>query len=122
MINLQYNQQEEILTWEFKDSVNTADILESFELIAKYSETKKRLRIYCDALNYKLEIKQSELIKINKKALLYIPLFESFRLSVAVNNPKATAFFMLIFMTLKSNIFTAKVFSTESAAKKWLKE
>ena len=64
MINLQYNPEEEILIWEFKDSVNKTDILESFESIAKYSETRKSLRIYCNALNYKLEIKQSELIEI----------------------------------------------------------
>jgi len=122
MIILQYNPEEEILIWEFKDSVNKTDVLESFESIVKYSETKKKLKIYCNALNYELEIKHSELLEINKKALSYISLFESLRLSVAVNNPKATAFFILIFMALKSTKFTAKVFSTENAAKKWLKE
>ena len=122
MINLQYNSQEEILIWKFKDSVNKTGILESFESIAKYSETRKSLRIYCNALNYKLEIKQSELLEINKIALSYIPLFERFRMSVAVDNPKSTAFFVLIFMALKSTTFTAKVFSTEYAAKKWVKE
>ena len=120
MINIYYSSEEEILHWEFNNTITKSNILDSIEEIKEYSLSRSRLKIYCNSLNAKLDIKHTDLIEISQKAHSYMNLFDNIRLSVVVEAPKATAFFMMTFMNLNDIRFKGKVFSTLDAAKIWL--
>lgn len=118
---IRFDEKEQILYRRVQGLGDVKDILNSFEILMKDKMLPRELSIIDDSTKAKFVIDVSELEfvveKIEKIASTYILI----RHAVIHSDPENTALTIVIGNSLKSDNYFFDVFSTEEAAKKWVR-
>ncbi len=120
MINLSFDYQENILNVKPLGSINLVDILNGYENLINNKSLPKELKILVDYRETVINISEDELPFIIEKVEILLENFISIKQAIIHDNPKSTAFAMLISLHIKSEKYRLQIFSTIESAKRWL--
>lgn len=101
--------------------VSLPDMIRRMETRLNDPETPRVLYLLEDARLAKVSFSYEELDILVEKFTQFLPSFEKIRHAVVQSTPINTAFTVAIRQRINSPIYVMEVFSTLSAARKWLK-
>ena len=121
MIENKYNEEEHILYVTITGEVQLQDMLDALGFIISSPELPRNLKILENATNAKIVFKVEELELIVEKLNECLLDFDSIQHAVIHSQPIGSAFVIIITKMIHHSGYVLKDFSTETAAKSWLK-
>jgi len=121
MNKVRFDNTEQILIVESNKRINIDDVLEFVEKIKNNDTLPRRLSILEDVRNVDISFNIEDISKIIYKIKEAIPKYEIVFNAVVLNKPIIAACVILVGQELGYEKCRCEVFSTEEAAKKWLR-
>jgi len=121
MNKIRFDNTEQILIVESNKRINIDDVLEFVEKIKNNDTLPRRLSILEDVRNVDITFNFKDISKIIEKIKEAIPKYEKVYNAVVLNKPIITACVILVGQEVGREKCQCEVFSTEEAAKKWLR-
>lgn len=120
MINWQFNKEIDILEVHYEEIITLTEINEFVSKISMDKKLPRNLKILTDATKAKYNIQSHEIDELKQTLRKQLNSYEYIKAAFIHNNPKETALSILLQKSLQNINYYHKVFSTYSAAIKWL--
>ncbi|MDF1550711.1 MAG: STAS/SEC14 domain-containing protein [Bacteroidales bacterium] len=122
MIEISYNNQEDIIYVRRVGEISSEDIFKYINEIDKQFENHKTLYVLSDTRGSQTLFHQNDLVLFVAEIKKRIGPYKKVREASIVDNPYDTALGMMYeYIASEIDKFKCKAFSTEEAAKSWLK-
>jgi hypothetical protein len=121
MVENVFNEEDGILYVTIKGESDLQDMLNAMEYFATNPKLPRNLKILENATDAKILIKVGDLELIAEKLMIHLRNFDSIRHAVIHTEPMGSAFVIIITKMINHSGYILNEFSTEKAAKIWLK-
>ncbi|MFO7830044.1 MAG: hypothetical protein R6V23_15575 [Bacteroidales bacterium] len=120
MITYQFNEELQILEVTYLGAIKFNDLIEFGNNVYKDETLPRKLKILTDATNARYNIKHSDLKILINSLKEHVSVYESVKAAFIQDQPKETAFSLIVEMNAKIPNYYHAVFSTREAAFSWL--
>lgn len=122
MITFEYNSKPGILEVIYSGEINLEELNNYGEQLYKDKSLPRRLKILTDVSNGCYIISPSEFPELKRNLEIHLSAYEHIKAAFVHSKPKETAYSLIISQENSIPNYERKVFSTMSAARRWLLE
>lgn len=120
MITFKYDQEQGILEVKYSGQITIEELNNYGEQIYKDKSLPRRLKILTDVSDGYYNINPSEFPELNKNLEIHLSVYEHIKAAFVHSKPRETAYALIISQENSIANYERKVFSTMSAARRWL--
>ena len=122
MITFKHNREQGILEVKYSGQINMEELINYGEQIFENKSLPRRLKILTDVSDGYYNINPSEFPELKEKLEIHLSVYEHIKAAFVHSKPRETAYALIISEENSIPNYERRVFSTMSAARRWLME
>ncbi len=122
MIQYNFNQEKNYIEATFTGKINQGEIVNYINSLMKENQLPENLKGIIDAREASFNIHPADLYNILSENVKMFSRFNSLKVAIIIKNPVDTALAMIFTRLIQLERYLFKVFTTETAAERWINE